>query len=509
MAPSTERLASQRDGEYQPRTYGNWRRPDRPGLGKLGMVGTAVLFAGIVVSALTWLVAGWIASIPLVVLLIIFLSLVAIRDRHGRSLLQRLTTRLRWWRVRASGENLYRSGPLGRTGWGTHQLPGLAARTTLTERTDAYGRPFGIVSIPATATHAVSISCTPDGDSLVDHSQYDKWAAGYAAFLKMLGQEPGLVAGSLTIETAPDSGARLRREIGNRIDPNAPEVAREVLAEMVERYPIGSAHITGTATLTFEARTPGGKARSLDEVGDDLASRLPAMVEQLSAAGAGSTRPLSAQRLCEQIRVAYEPSAQALIDESYADDQVPPLDWSDIGPSGAEAMWSCYRHDSAWSVTWEMTMPPRGNTYANILARLLAPHPAIARKRVTLLYRPYDYARAGEMVERDLNYAQFISTQKGRPSARHLTMKRAAEATAAEEAQGAGLVDVGMLVTATVTDRDQLDEAVSAMSYLAGGAHLQIRPVHGSQDSAFAAALPLGLVLPKHMTLPAPIRESL
>jgi len=36
-----------------------------------------------------------------------------------------------------------------------------------------------------------------------------------------------------------------------------------------------------------------------------------------------------------------------------------------------------------------------------------------------------------------------------------------------------------------------------------------LRPVYGSQGSAFAAALPIGLVLPRHLRVPAEIRESL
>jgi hypothetical protein len=36
-----------------------------------------------------------------------------------------------------------------------------------------------------------------------------------------------------------------------------------------------------------------------------------------------------------------------------------------------------------------------------------------------------------------------------------------------------------------------------------------LRVVYGSQDSAFAAALPLGLVLPKHLRVPGEVREQL
>ena len=37
----------------------------------------------------------------------------------------------------------------------------------------------------------------------------------------MLTDEPGLTAASVTIETAPDSGYRLRNEVEMNIDPNA------------------------------------------------------------------------------------------------------------------------------------------------------------------------------------------------------------------------------------------------------------------------------------------------
>ena len=86
---------------------------------------------------------------------------------------------------------------------------------------------------------------------------------------------------------------------------------------------------------------------------------------------------------------------------------------------------------------------------------------------------------------------------------------RAASATAQEEASGAGLVQFGMLVTATVMDLSKQADARAAIDNLAATARLRLRPVYGSQDSAFAAALPLGLVLPKHIKVPAELREKL
>src|SRR5690606_40762173 len=68
-----------------------------------------------------------------------------------------------------------------------------------------------------------------------------------------------------------------------------------------------------------------------------------------------------------------------------------------------------------------------------IFARLLAPHGDIARKRVTLLYRPIDAARAASIVEADLRAAEFRLTASDKPTARDAVATRAARATANEE----------------------------------------------------------------------------
>src|SRR5690606_25845529 len=133
--------------------------------------------------------------------------------------------------------------------------------------------------------------------------------------------------------------------------------------------------------------------------------------------------------------------------------------------------------------TWAMTQAPRGNVQSRILSRLLAPHRDIARKRVTLLYRPVDAARAAAIVEADLRAAEFRLTATNKPAARDSMAARQAAATAGEEASGAGLVQFGMLVTATVTDLDKAPDARAAIDNLGAIARLRLRPVYGSQDS--------------------------
>ena len=317
----------------------------------------------------------------------------------------------------------------------------------------------------------------------------------------------GNVAASVTVETAPDSGARLRREVTSRIDATAPQLAQDMLNEVVATYPAGSATVKAYVALTFSATSrSSAKRRDTGEVARDLAARLPGLTQGLSATGAGAARPLSAQQLCEVVRIAYEPRAALLIDEAYNAGTVPELDWSDVGPAAAEARWDSYRHDGATSVTWSMSAAPRGAVQSSVLHRLLLPHRDIARKRVTMLYQPMPASAAARTVEADKRNADFRVKSAERPSARQLREKAAADRTAVDEASGNGLVSFGMLVTATSLLGDDLADVEAAIDNLSAAARITLRPVYGSQDSAFAACLPIGLVLPKHLKVPAEIR---
>jgi hypothetical protein len=500
-----------------PRTYGNWRRPTSAGIGALGFLGTCVLLVGLVAVIAAVAIGGLLWAVAVAAVLGLLLALMLVRDRHHRSGVQRLSSRVGWARTRRAGSHLYRSGPLGRTAGGTCQLPGLAAASTLSEWHDPAGRPFALVSHPRARHVTVVLATEPDGASLVDEDQVDLWVAHWGAWLAALGHEPGVVAASVTVETAPDYGSRLRREIDTHLDPGAPAVALAMLDEVVRDHPAGSATVTAFVSVTLSTAGRGrSRTRSLEEIARDAGSRLPGLVAGLGATGAGAVRPVTAQELCEVVRVAYDPSAARSVDEAHAVGDTPPLRWSDVGPVAAEAGWGWYRHDGAVSVTWSMTAAPRGEVFSSVLSDLLAPHPDIDRKRVTLLYKPLDAARAARLVEQDRRNASFRAASASRPTARVVHEQGAAELTAEEEARGAGLVGFGMLVTATVAEADlfddpraALDAARAAVGNLAATARTQLRPVYGSQDSAFAAALPLGIVLDAHLTVPREFREAL
>jgi hypothetical protein len=499
-----------------PRTYGNWRRPSSAGLGSLGTLGTGVLFSGLIVVVVVMAVAGLYWALALAVLFGAVLALLSVRDRHHRTGVQRLATRIGWWRSRRSGARTYRSGPLGRTPQGRFQLPGLASGSELSEWSGAAERPFALVQHPSTRHATVVLVAEPEGATLVDDDQVDVWVARWGSWLAGLGREPGLVAASVTVESAPDFGTRLRTEVDTHLDRRAPAAAAAMLREVVETSPAGSATVTAYVALTFTtAGRNGGRRREVRDVARDIGVRLPALVAGLSATGATAVRAATAQDLCQIVRVAYDPAAAPLLEEAVARDEEPDLRWSDVGPSAAQAAWGWYRHEGAVSITWSMTAAPRGEVFSSVLAELLAPHPDLDRKRVTLLYRPLDPARAARVVEQDKRNADFRAGSSTRPAARVVLEQRAAALTADEEARGAGLVSFAMLVTATVARADLLEDSATALDgvraavdSLSATARVQLRPVYGSQDSAFAAALPLGIVLPSHVRVPREIREA-
>ena len=490
-------------------TYGNFRRPESPGIGALGTVGTVILFGSIIVLVILMTLRLLVVALVWSALIAALLAFMMIKDQHGRSGLQRLGNRVGWRQSKKRRQHLYRSGPLGRTGWGTFQLPGLLAATKLSEHHDSYNRPFAVLETPSVGHFSVVISVEPDGASLVDQHQIDSWVAQWGHWLAGLGHEVGVIAAAVTVETAPDTGARLRREVEGRIDPEAPDLAKTMLSQVMATYPAGSAQVRAWVSLTFNGRTYSGKKRSADDVARDLASRLPGLTQTLASTGAGPARPVDAQTLCEIVRVAYDPAAATLIDDVHAEGNSPDLSWNDVGPTASQASWDFYRHDGAFSRTWAMTAAPRGEVFSSVLTRLLSPHGDIDRKRVTIIYRPLDSAKAAQTVEADKRNADFRIGSSKRPSARALTSARSAATTAAEEAKGAGLVDFGLLITATVTDADRMPDARAAIDNLAATARLLIRPVHGSQDSAFAACLPLGQVLQPHMRIPAELRDAM
>ncbi|MEV4003521.1 SCO6880 family protein [Actinomadura sp. NPDC049753] len=490
--------------DYREPTYGNWRKPVSPGIGRLGLAGTLILMIGLIVITLVATLSLMLALFGAVALGVVMLPLI-IQDAHGRTALQSLTARVTWWSGRSQGWHLYRSGPLSVVPHGTCRLPGLLAQSRLVEGRDSYGRPFALVMVPSTKHYTVVFECNAEGAALVDQTQIDTWVSHWGQWLASLSYEPGLAAASVTIETAPDTGTRLREEIYANTDPNAPELARQALDEIVWNYPVGSARVSTRIAVTYTALPQlGGKRRDQDAMVREIGMRIPGLISGLAMTGAGSARALTAKELARAVRIAYDPDAQQVLEAT--EDQE--IRWEDAGPVAAQESWDHYVHDSGCSITWGMSEAPRGEVLSNVMTGLVAPHHDIARKRVTFLYRPHDPASAARIVERDRRDSRFRLDGASSAARNEIDVIKS-DQSALEEARGAGVIRFTVLVTATVRSAEELPVAAAAVDTLTGPARLRLRQMYGSQASAFAAALPLGIVIPDHLQVPALVREAL
>ncbi|MGW3104240.1 SCO6880 family protein [Streptomyces sp. NPDC001100] len=488
-------------------TYGNWRRPRRAGLGPLGLVGTFVIFGGLIATLLASLISLY-AAIIVFVPVVLFLIPLTIRTQDGRNVYQLFALRVGWWRRKAAGSHLYVSGPLSARPGGRFRPPGLLNKVTASEGRDAYDRPFGILHHPQRDLYTIVLGCDPDGGSLIDPDQVDVWVALWGEWLARLSHEPGLKGATVIVETAPDPGTRLAHEVLPRIHPNAPAAARAVMEEVVERYPSASSEMHTYVTLTYG--NPAGQKRRKEDVMTELAIRIPGLLSGLVAAGGGAAYPLSAERIAEVVRVAYDPAVAADVLNARALEGGTGLEWDDAGPAAAVETVSAYQHDSGVSRTWMLTLAPRGTVRSSVLRGMLEAAPGTRRKRVALVYRAIDPATSARIVEADRRSAQFMATSgKGMVQARAASEVRAAEQTAAEEASGAGLVEFSLMLTVTVDSMAELADASVTVRNLTAASRVLMRPADRMQAAAFSCTLPAG-ILPWEQTLvPHELQEAL
>jgi hypothetical protein len=531
-----------------PRTYGNWRKPTSPGLPRLGMLGTAVALGSLVLVMLVQIAAGLLPAAVCLLGVCAGLAPLVWRNRADRNGWQVLVAKGCWRLGRRRRQHLYASSLTAPVSFGAARLPGLLASSRLLEAVTAHGEHFALLHLPSTRHFAVVIRVDPEGSQLVDVETVDEWVACWGGWLARLGHEANLEACSVTIETAPDPGSRLAAEVDAMLTGDAPALSRAVLTETAASYPHGSAAVTAYVTLTFSARRTthteaegvlgtsssagrgggGGRrrapaVRSPQEMAAQIGRRLPLLLHQLRSVGAGTSAAMTAAELAETVRVAYDPAASTLLDRARAQQarevgphaaRPPLVDWQDAGPVAQVEAWDHLRHDSAASITWQMVDVPHGAVQSRVLEQLLEADEHLARKRVTLIYRPHDPASAARVADADVRTAVGrASLRKGEVRAGESLALASARQSASEQASGAGLTRFSMLVTATVLDPDgdpaRPAQAAEVIDQLGPACQLRLRRCFFSQAAAFTAALGVGVVLPKHVAVPEVVRDYL
>lgn len=489
------------------RAYGNFIQQKSPGVFGAGMVATLIGLGGLVLAMFVMILID--STTAFVVAGLAVLGFVMTGTPLGSIAVRRLS----FFNTRRTGEHQWRSGMASRNASARARLPGMLGRTQLLERMDPFGVPFVVIHNPSRGgMFTIVARCVAEGPWMQDQDRIDAWVGRYARVLGACSSEPALVCAKAIGETAPDPGGRLEAMVQAERSPQSPNLARQVMDEIVADYPAASSENVTFFEMTFTGRGLDRKGQR-DHILTELSRRVPGLMGQLAEAGGGSVSMVTADELPRIVRCAYDPAAQPFLERAELtapSREHQQISWEDAGPVAAQEWWDHYTHDSGSSITWEMYGAPRSAVTEKALTGLLAPHPDFTRKRVALIYRPHSPEESTSVSEADANTATFLATQqKGRVKATASLAMRSTEQSRQEVASGASLVRWYVMVTATVRDPEDLDQAASNVEKSAGAVPMRLRRSWGSQGAAFAATLPVGFVPWEHTVIPDKVRELL
>lgn len=478
-------------------TYGNWLKPKSPGIGPLTLGGTVIGFIAmltimITISASKSIIAGLVEALIAAAFILVFTTRF-----DGRTLAARIADRLRFAQRQRRGETLQVGGALAALpATERHPMPGYLADAKVLNARDGRNTEFAALHYPNRDLYAVSFRCQPDGVGMVDRDVIDAQVAQYGAWLAEMSDEDGLVGATVTVDTAPSSGAALRESVLSQRSPQAPGLASEVMDIAVERLPTVSAEMVVYVTLVWRGAETSHGRKGAESVIVELARRLPAHIRSLAEAGAGEPVPMTEVDLAQAARSAYAPNLGEVIEQLREQGEQVDMSWLDAGPAFLDEEYDFLMHDGYASFSYEMMEPPKSMVFDNHLDRLVRPHSAFLRKRVTLMYRPLDIDKGIDQADRAVKSADFdAGKQKGRVKGRQQIAIRQAEQTENELGNGAALVPFSMLSTVTFEATDDASRiAENALKSLMRSTKMRARSTTGTQVAAFHATLPFGLL---------------
>lgn len=486
------------------RTYGMWTRPRNEGLWGLGWAVTMAGFVAIVIAMLAVMVAGFMAGAVIGVVEIVVLAPMAVRV-EGRTGYERGIQMFQWMRTVLRREHLYAGGVF--TKLGSCRLPGLMADSKLYEDLHSSGVRFGMVHVPAHDLYTVVLRCWPQGARAVDQAMIDHWVASWGRLMADLGGAPDIEAIIPVIDTMPETGNRLAAEVTTLTRPDAPVMAKAMMAELQETLPSNTVRLDAWCSVVFRATTPE-RRKDPAEQAREIGRRLPGLIAALGHAGVRA-RPMTGDELTALMRRAWDPAAEADL-EAAADADIPHgLTWSDAGPVSYEEHKDRIWHDGTVSVTWEMSAAPEGNVFEDVLKELLEPKVEVPRKRVALVFRPHSGADATQIVDSDYKNALMASqSARGVVSAHAHLRVGATEQAREEQARGHGVTRFGILITVTEpADGADLPRVDAIIRDLSVQARLRIRRCYRYQAAAFSAGLGTGILLPEMSSMPRAVAE--
>src|SRR5699024_3609504 len=172
------------ENTVHPNVYGNLTVPRRSGLLGLSFGGSVALVPIVLIVILLVALGHMAAAALLMAATIVVIALSKITKKENHTLFGRIMLRFAQKRKEKTQQHLYIAGPTRNgTPDGAIRLPGLMARSELTEQTDSFGESFGLIRLSRNGVHNYSVvmETPPNGEALIDRNERERRVALWGA----------------------------------------------------------------------------------------------------------------------------------------------------------------------------------------------------------------------------------------------------------------------------------------------------------------------------------------
>lgn len=418
---------------------------------------------------------------------------------------------------RATGQDVYRGGHFRMRAdeieVSAARLPGLLGASRWLElATGPTSPPIGLWHDTREHTYTAVLVLEGSSFHMLELEEQDRRESAYGRMLAALCDPSRHVKRMQILErTVPDSGDTLHRDLANRAAPIGSTAAvdsyRSVLAQA---GPTGQRHETYIALCVDgisgarDIANAGGGDRGAAAIVDREIRRLSA---ELSGAGVRVHGYAPPRQLAYVLRTAFDPASAALIDQRGGSETDVPggspglpsgVDPRQAGPAHAKSSWNAYRTDSAWHRGYWVAEWPRKAAPSAFLTPLLlfCRH----RRAISLTFEPRPVRTSMKRVEKRAD------RQEGEAGLRAWLRLRRRKRTAVvrthldrrEDAllSGEAMLALRAFVVLSSPDQEGLTNAENELLDLAQQSQIELQPMYGAHDQAFAvAAVPMARAL--------------
>jgi hypothetical protein len=254
-----------------------------------------------------------------------------------------------------------------------------------------------------------------------------------------------------------------------------------------------------TVTVTRERLSGARNRADVDErLLTVLGKAVDTLVRGLRTASLLADDPLTAGELAAVLRGRMDPSRMRKASTGSLAERLGLVQPANAGPMAVDVEWSRLRTDGAWHRTYWIAEWPRLTQHPDWMEPVLA-FVGTGSRTLTVLFEPVAPSASRRRVDRDSIKLDTDATSRAehgrRVDAGHRRLQAAVAEREAELVAGYAEVAYAGLVTVTAGDDETLRAACDECEQVAREHGLELRPLDGRQDVAYAAALPLGLGL--------------